>query len=268
MSRLTWGDAGTREYQAGLDRGVVYIDGAAHAWSGLVSVKTEVKKKVESVFYDGVKVDDIVVHEGFEGEISALTYPDAFEACMGWSETDQVGVFASEQFPERFHLTWRSQIGNDQEALGSDYRIHLLYNATAIAKDIEYETITDETEPLEFEWDITAVAEPVSGLRPACHYILDTRKMDPELVGDLETILYGDETTDPSMPPMRSILTFIEKWDRIIVKDLGNGIFTVTAGDELTINPDGSWILTDANATNITADSYDLSSTDKNDEDV
>jgi hypothetical protein len=78
-----------------------------------------------------------------------------------------------------FHLSYRTLIYDVNHAqLG--YKVHLLYNLTAVPDTINYHTISSNIDPIEFSWSITGVP-PVcpntKNYRPTCHIILDSRTM-------------------------------------------------------------------------------------------
>ena len=41
MTELIWGETKDRIIETGIDRGVLYIDGFAYPWNGLVSIKED-----------------------------------------------------------------------------------------------------------------------------------------------------------------------------------------------------------------------------------
>lgn len=273
MAAVVWDEVGDRLFETGLDRGVLFFpEGGGVAWNGLISVEEENDSSVQSVYFDGVKFNDIVTVGDFAGTLTAYTYPDEFLRFEGVVE-DQRGVLVTAQPMERFHLTYRTRIGNDVDGAEHGYRIHILYNLTAIPSNREYRTMALEVEPMEFQWDITAVPEEIDAHRPTAHVIIDTRKVDPLLVEDLESILYGDAENDPRLPSLKGLSSFIRKWDRLIIIDNGNG--TWTAID----NTDTYMTIINANEFSITSDTvvsldpptnsyYEISSTEKNEEDL
>lgn len=270
MSVLQWDQVGDRLYEGGCDRGVLYLpDGSGVPWNGLTSVDEANNNTVTPVYFDGIKFNDIVTIGEFVGTMRAFTYPDEFYPFDGMHQ-DQLGVFLTHQVPQRFGLAYRTLIGNDVEGFDHGYKIHLVYNLTANPATISRKSLSLEVEPEEFEWSISAIPETVAGHRPTSHLIFDSRHMDSWLLADLEEILYGSDTTDPTLPSLQAMITFIRKWDRLIIADNGDGTWSAITQDEsqfTDISPT-QFEFDAENATYLDADTYEVSSSDKNDEDV
>lgn len=270
MTAIQWHEVGSKFYEAGLDRGVLYVEGQTGVpWNGLISVteRTEISKT--PVYLDGVKFNDIVGVGDFSGTIKAFTYPDAFEECQGVFE-DKTGFFLTGQAPKRFNLVYRTKVGEGSTDIDEGYKIHILYNLTATPNAVNRKTLSLDVDPLEFDWAVTAIPEQVEGFRPTAHVIIDSRKTDPWLLQDLEAILYGDDTRDPTLPPLMTLMSFLRKWDRIIIVDNNDGTWSaISARDDLiTMLNANTFQITEANATFLDADTYTISSSEKVEEDI
>lgn len=272
MTKLVWDQVGERIFETGLDRGVFYpfsgSDGVA--WNGLTSINENVDTIVTPVHFDGVKFDDIVVIGDFSATLTAFTYPDEFLEVEGIVE-DQRGVFLTNQPQSLFHLCYRTKIGDDVEGINQGYKIHILYNLTAVPQQRNRQTLSLEIDPMEFQWKLTSIPEEVEGYRATAHIIFDSRDMDEWLLQDLEDIIYGDEDSPPRLPSMDGLITFIRKWNRLIIVDNGDGTW-----DAISSRDDGTIVMLDSTTFQITTenvvwlepDTYDISSSDKNEEDV
>lgn len=191
MSRLQWDTAGQRYYETGVDQGVLYIDSVGVAWPGLISVAESNDGAGATPFYqDGVKYLNIMSHGDFACQIDAFSAPFEFNACDGTVAVN-TGLFASNQPRKQFGFSYRTLIGND--LLGNDhgYKLHLVYNALASAASRTNSTISDSVSPLILSWEVSTVPEHMPGLRPTSHYIIDSRYTDPEILIELEEIMYG-----------------------------------------------------------------------------
>jgi len=184
---------------------------------------------------------------------------------------DQTGVFLTSQRHERFSLCYRTMIGNDLNDFSLGYKIHLVYNLTAKPSTTSRTTLAmDDLEALEFEWSVTSIPEDVAGYHPTSHFIIDSRRIDPWLLADIEDILYGDEDSDPSLPPLQGFISYIRKWNRLIITDNGDGTWTAESQDDSVI------VMTSPTQFLITADTilyhdpetYDIWSSEKNEEDI
>jgi len=205
MTTLVWDAVGDRVYETGVDRGVLYLsDGRGVPWNGLTAVEDRTTSTVTPLYWDGVKYNDLFVVGDFVGLLKAYTYPDEFMEFEGVQEVDN-GLFVAGQTPKIFGLSYRTKIGNDLTSeLG--YKIHILSNLTAVPSTKAFKTISDTMAAVEFEWTLTAVPSHVPGYKPTSHLIFDTSKSSPEMIADLEAILYGSDTTDPELPSFENLV--------------------------------------------------------------
>lgn len=226
MPSLVWDKIDERVFETGLDRGVLYLsDGSAVPWNGLTSVVEKNTKESSPVYFDGMKINNLVSLGDFEATLSAITYPDEFVEIEGLGRIRN-GIYAGDQPPQVFALSYRTKIGNALDGDSVGYKIHIVYNAIAIVSDKTHATASEDPSLVEFEWDILAVPEEVPGIRPTAHFILDSRYVDPWLMEDLEGILYGDEDTEPSLPSIEDFLIFTRDWYRLRIIDNGDGTWT------------------------------------------
>lgn len=270
MAAIVWNVLETRRFETGVDRGVLYPENECGVpWNGITAVEEQAANTVDAIYFDGVKINDMVTVGDFSGVLKAITYPDEFVQFEGAIE-DQTGVEIHNQPQGRFGLAYRTMIGDVNGNL-NHYKIHLLWNLTALPSTKTYETISDEINLSEFEWSITAIPEDIENFRPTAHIVLDTRKLDPWLLQDIEDIIYGDEDSCPTLPSLKGLTTFIRKWDRLIITDHGDGTWTASCPREGVIEmigPDEFRITTDT-AEYITPDvEYRIWSSEKNEEDI
>jgi hypothetical protein len=233
MPTIQWDQPGERVYQGGVDRGVLYLpDGGAVPWNGLVSVNEKVVgNERTAVYYDGTKYADAYAVGDFAATLRAYTYPDEFLDLEGVVEVDN-GLFLANQDPKRFGLSYRTRVGDDEAGPTAGYRIHVLYNLTAVPTQKSYQTIMTN-DITSFEWDLTAVPGEVEGYRATAHLIFDTRSMSPLLVQDIENTLYGDGVTQPTLPPISNLVSFIANWVIIRITENIDGSWTAEGPDDL-----------------------------------
>src|SRR5574343_201846 len=89
MAIITWDGTGSRYFETGVDRGVLYPMGASTydkgvAWNGLTTV-TESPSGGEATksYADNIAYMTLVSAEEFGGTIEAFTYPPEFGVCDG-----------------------------------------------------------------------------------------------------------------------------------------------------------------------------------------
>jgi len=270
MAKIQWDLVGEHIYEGGIDRGVLYDpDGKGVGWNGIISFDEVNTNTSEEIFYDGIKINDLVTIGSFSGTLKAFTYPDNFHFAEG-IEQDQDGVFVTGQPQYRFGLCYRTRVGNDLVGLDYAYKIHLLYNLTAIAASVNRETLALEEAATDFSWKVTGIPETLFGRRPTCHLIIDSREIDPWLLQDIEDILYGDEDSDPTLPDMDSLLTFIRKWERLIITDHNDGTWSADSqqDSDIVMVSETEFLITAENVVYYDEYTYDISSSDKNEEDI
>lgn len=201
MTSLDWATVGERYYEAGIDRGVLFLDGSPGvAWIGLANFnQTHTGGESSPRYLDGIKISNRSSPEEFEGTLEAFTYPVEFERCDGTYRAEN-GLRITQQRRKPFGMVFRSKVGDEIAGLQRAYKLHILYNLLAEPSDRGYQTLKDQNEPISFSWKVTSRAVAVEGFRPAAHYIVDSRDIPPPLLASLEDLLYGTDTTDPSLP--------------------------------------------------------------------
>jgi hypothetical protein len=270
MAVLVWDQVGEHLFETGVSKGVLYqTDGAGVPWNGLTSIEESVSNSSQPVHFDGVKFNDIVTLGDFSAVMRAFTYPEEFLHYEG-TEEEQEGFFVLNQPQHKFGLSYQTLIGDDVVGLAAGYKIHILYNLTALPSQRQYQTLGSEVTPLEFEWTITAIPEDIDNYRPTAHVIFDSTKMDPNLLQDLESILYGDEDTDAHLPSLKGLAAFIRKRDRLIITEHAKGIWTADSKEEgvITMLDATTFQIVSDTVVYLDADTYEISSSDKNEEDV
>lgn len=225
MPVLAWDKAGQRIYENGLDRGVIYLpDGSAVPWSGITSVVESFDRAVTPIHFDGMKINDFVTLGSFKATAKAVSYPKQLYVSEGIGEVRD-GFYLSDQKSKVFGFCYRTMVGNDMEP-ESGYKIHIIYNVTAIPSDKNFQSIGVDPMIVEFEWALTAVPSEVSGFNPTAHVILDSNDLDPWLLEELEEMLYGSSDASASLVPIEDLVDLVNSWYRIKIVDNGDGTWT------------------------------------------
>ncbi len=196
--KLVWDQVGERRYEAGLDRGVLYLpDGSAVPWNGLTSVDEDTSDvEVEAFYFDGFKYLETRSSGDFSGTLKAFTFPEEFDAFDGLEGIFNGAQLSNQPVTDTFSLSYRTRIGNDVNGIDHGYKIHVIYNLMASPDSKSYSSLSDQLNPLEFGWTITAVSELVPGFRPTSHVVFDTTKMNRFLILDIEALLYGKDSVE------------------------------------------------------------------------
>lgn len=217
MTRIVWTGVGERFFEAGVDRGVLYVgNNPGVPWIGLINVsKKQSGGQAAPRYLDGIKISNRASPEEFEGTIEAFTYPTEFEQCDGTGRLEN-GLRVTQQRRKTFGMVYRSRVGNDLSGIEAGYKLHILYNLRAEPSDAGYRTLTDQLEPITFSWDVTSRPELVAGHRPSAHYVVDSRDVPAGLLQTLEDLLYGTEITDPALPTPGELVFLFDSFEDLV----------------------------------------------------
>lgn len=217
--RITWDSPGDRYYKSGVDHGVLYplvgdqyVGGVA--WNGLTEVSPAVNGYETTPLYTGhVKRSSLRSNAEFGGSISAYTYPDEFERCMGSIESDIVpGMYVGQQDRQTFGLCYRTKIGNDIDGIDHGYELHLIYGCVIDSISSDSSTLSSDPEATEFSWDYSCDPVEFSGYQPTSELILRSTKINKRQLSTLEDILYGTTEETPKLPtPSEIVSLFISE---------------------------------------------------------
>lgn len=186
MTKLIWNQLDQLKYESGVSHGVLYPSaGPGVVWNGLTDVNESfVGGDLTSFYFDGTKHLDILSSRFFQATIAAFSSPIEFDVCVG----DKVlapGLMMTGQPKPRFGFSYRTNV-NDV-----DYKIHLVYNATASLSKRGGQTRSGTVSPSTLEWSIDAVPVPSNTYKPSAHYIIDSTKTPASTLSAIESILYG-----------------------------------------------------------------------------
>jgi len=215
MTALVWDTPEEINYEKGVEKGVIYtatqdfeiwstpsIFWKSAAWSGLVSVtESDPDAGVTEVFLDGRKTFNQRNRGEYACEISAFSIPKEFASIAGYA-SPRPGFILTGQPRSRFHFSYQTRVNKN------DYKIHLVYNASLVTSSFGSETISDTVTPNVLSWSVSTMPPfPESpGFSVSSHFVLDSRKVNPDLMPIIHEVLYGAEGTAPWMPPPWVIL--------------------------------------------------------------
>lgn len=228
MAALTWDDTGKREYETGVDQGVLYpYDSAAQdptkaygpgvAWNGLSSVSESPEgAEANDIYADNIKYLSLISAEKFKATVEAYTYPDEFAKLDGSAALGGLaGVMVGQQSRGMFGLCYRTVHGNDVDGDDYAYKLHLIYGCKASPSEKQFQTINDSPEAITFSWEINTTPVTigtVNGIqyKPSATITIDSEDFKSETLSarlkNLEKALFGTNTegqvegTDPYLP--------------------------------------------------------------------
>lgn len=202
MTEIVWDEAGAREFETGVDHGVLYEPNAGGvfatgvAWNGLTTV-TESPSGAESnpQYADNMKYLNLKSAEEFGATIEAFTYPDEFGKYNGEAQPEP-GVYLGQQRRGTFGLSYRTLKGNDLLGTEFGYKLHLVWNCDAAPSERAYATVNDSPEAITFSWELTTTKIAVGSIgavkyAPVASMVIDSTKVDAADLTTLEDALYG-----------------------------------------------------------------------------
>ena len=256
MTKLSWNERGSRFYEAGVDRGVLYPKvGPGVPWNGLTSIKETTTDTIQRITHvDGQKVRTQLQLGIFEAEVLAFTYPKEFEAYDG------LGLVVTGQPRQAFNLSYRTTVGSDTTE-AARYKIHLVYNATAQPSSKAYLSESSSQNLTEFSWILSTLPVIIPGANPASHFIIDSAHIYPEAMTILEDILYGTENFESKFPTIEELLQIFEDTAILKIVDYGDGTWSATGPDDVVSSLDAtSFQISWPSATYVDDSSYTIKS--------
>lgn len=229
MSRIAWGSPGERFFEAGTDRGVLYLPAVSGVpWNGLKAVNESPTGGEPTPYYlDGYKYLNVATSEEFAATLAAFSSPIEFARCDGTMSIHN-GLFATQQPRLPFSLSYRTLVGNDIQSTEHGYKIHIVYNALAAPAQRNHQTKASGTSaPLELSWSITTTPPKMSGLKPTAHFVIDSRFTPLGLLLQIENILYGSDDNEPYLPDATALIDLMVNYEEaLMIMDLGGGMYS------------------------------------------
>lgn len=208
MAKLTWDDTGKKIFETGVDRGVVYpmsesgTYDSGEAWNGLTGVdESPSGAEATKLWANNGQYGELRSEEEFGFTINAYTYPESFGECNGEKEMVP-GVSVAQQTRKKFGFSYRSLLGNDVKGTDFGYLLHLVYGATANPSEKSRQTVNDSPEAQTMSWECTTTPVAVPDMKPTAHIIINSTKVNPTKLAELEKKLYGDESAGTATLPL------------------------------------------------------------------
>ena len=217
MSKILWDQTGQRTYETGVSCGVLYPQDKTGAypkgvaWNGLSKVSEKpTGGEATEIYADNTKYLNLMSAEKFEASVEAYTYPNEFGECDGSAEIAD-GVVIGQQTRKVFGMSYKTILGNDTEGESHGYKIHLIYGAQASPSEKAYTSVNDSPEAIAFSWELKTTPVTVTGFKPTASLTIDSTKVDPDKLKELEDLLYGTENKEASLPLPDAIVTLVGK---------------------------------------------------------
>ena len=227
MARITWDAEGTRKYQTGVSKGVLYVwdqslnsnkggYGAGVPWSGLTAVNESPSGAEATALYaDNMKYLNLISAENFAATIEAYDYPPEFEACDG-AKSLIAGVTIGQQVRSKFAFCYRTEKGNDTQGTNYGYVLHIIYGCTAACSPRNYQTVNESPEAITFSWEVstTPVTFTIGTGSSAVEYTtahieIDSTQISKAKMTAIESKLYGDTNSEAAMVDPAALIALI-----------------------------------------------------------
>lgn len=219
MSKLEWDKTGEREFEAGVDKGVLYLLRAARysngqAWNGLINVNESPSGAEPSpLFADNIKYANLISTEELGLGVEAYAYPTDFNECLGKTEIAR-GVFIGQQKRYHFGFVYRTLLGNDENGIDNGYKINIIFDCVASSSEGNHSTENETPEAMNHSWDISTTPQIIEGYKPTAKLTLTSTDFKKaglwNVLQYIEGILFGTDTTNPRLPKIPEILEFVE----------------------------------------------------------
>lgn len=216
MTALIWDTIGSRFYETGVDKGVLYVPDAVtglydtgYAWNGLTAVtESPTGAEANPMYADNLKYLNLYSLEEFGATIEAYTYPDQWNQFDGLV-TPKTGVTVGQQPRKLFGLSYQTRVGNDvNDDLG--YKIHLMYGCKASPSEKAYATINDSPSPITFSWSVNTTPVASAGRKATSLLTIDSTKVSSANLAALEVLLYGTTGVNPALPSPDAVIALFD----------------------------------------------------------
>jgi hypothetical protein len=216
MAALIWDTVGSRFYETGVQKGVLYIPNASGvydtgvAWNGLVTVtESPTGAEANAQYADNIKYLNLYSVEEFGATIEAFTYPDEWNQFDGLTlPAGAPGLTIGQQPRKLFGLSYQTLIGSDlNDDLG--YKIHLVYGCKASPSEKAYSSVNDSPEPITFSWEVMTTPVAVTGAKPTSLLTIDSTKVPAANMTALQNALYATGGGTANLPLPDQIISIL-----------------------------------------------------------
>lgn len=216
MGQLKFDKTEERTVNGGVSQGILFLrkDGVIVPWNGLISVSENPSGSDETTLYaDNQKYGSFRSAESYNATIESYSYPSEFPKWDGKVEIVP-GVQIGQQGREQFDFCFRTEIVGSN-VVSSGYKLHLVYNATMAPGDKSFVTSSESSDASKFSWELTTLPFVLQGLKPTSKIEIDSVKVNKGILREIESILYGLDGKEQSIPSPEEVLDLLKKHDVI-----------------------------------------------------
>ena len=214
---LTWDGTGEKRYQTGVSQVALFVqkaDGTYEdgvAWNGVTAINESPDGGEANDFYaDNIKYASIRSVENCKGSISAFNYPDEFAACDGRLDAE-AGLTVGQQKRMPFGLVYRTELGTDANPQAG-YILHFVWNATVSPSEQTHDTINENPELQEMDWDWECLPVPVTiNNKPGVCSTMEANstKLSQAKMTAIVNKVYGSTSANASLPTPDELIALV-----------------------------------------------------------
>lgn len=214
---LTWDGTGEKRYQTGVSQVALFVqkaDGTYEdgvAWNGVTAINESPDGGEANDFYaDNIKYASIRSVENCKGSISAFNYPDEFAACDGRLDAE-AGLTIGQQKRMPFGLVYRTELGTDANPQAG-YILHFVWNATVSPSEQAHDTINENPELQEMDWDWECLPVPVTiNNKPGVCSTMEANstKLSQAKMTAIVNKVYGSTTANAYLPTPDELIALV-----------------------------------------------------------
>jgi hypothetical protein len=211
MAQIQWGVPRTRTVETGVDQGVVYVEGASSGvpWRGLTRVeRSNPEADLEPVYFEGYMTNLMRLNSPTTFQLETLSVPKEFMPCLG-KVALAPGFYADNQPLKSFGFSYRTLVANDTEGLAFGYKIHIIFQAYASERAVVRQTLAQNPTVVTRTYEIKTIPILIEGYKPISYISVSSESVSPQGLNELEDVLYGTDSTEPTLPTVAEIVEII-----------------------------------------------------------
>ena len=215
MAELKYLETGSRIYETGVSKGVLFVMGDTGtynqgvAWNGLTNVQESPSgAEANDQYADNIKYLSLTGAENFEGTIEAFSSPAEFDECDGMKQIVK-GAVAHQQNRRPFGFAFKSILGNDTKGNEYGYKLHLWYGCKAAPSERSHATVNDSPEPQNPSWSISSTPVVVPGHKPTSVITIDSTQVEATKLQKVLDAIYGTDDADAYLPLPEKVIELL-----------------------------------------------------------
>lgn len=205
MAKLTWGATHEKTIENGVRRGVIYpmtSDGSYEngvAWNGIAGITLSPSgAERTSIYANDRRYLSLYSVEDLGMTVDAYNIPEEFKKCCGIVSLMD-GVDIRQQDRTAFGFCYRTNVADDSSG-EAGYKIQIVYSCLALPSSVNFQSEADNSEPVQYAFDISTLPVHVTGLKPVAIVVISSLSVNTTRLKDLEDVLYGKEGKFARLP--------------------------------------------------------------------